>query len=479
MQYSVVNKSLLNEEFRIDSEYYSPDNLIRADVVERSKYELLGDICTIIAGPFGSTVTTEKYDPESGCRYIRGKDIQSFFVKQSDSVFIDKHLFDELSQFHLKPNDILLTVVGMKFGKSAIVYDEDCPAIFSCKSTLLRDPKVNVYYLVAYLSSDIGYGLVRRGQRGAAQPGINLFDIKNVPVPILSKDFQSEIASLVCRAKLCIVNSSDVYQKTQELLLSELGLSNWQPKHQLSFVKNYSDTEQVGRIDAEYFQPKYDEIVKAIKSYPGGWATLENLCELVGHPSNPPYADTQDEKKTFIVTQKHLGDYSLNDEFWKDDDALYTTDEFIKNNSQYKLREEDILLYSVGAYIGKANIYKGTIKATIGSFLTMLRVKKDLLNPYYLMVFLNTDIGGMISKQHQRGMAQQYLYPYDIRTFPVPILKDDMQQGIQNKITESFNLSKQSKHLLECAKRAVEIAIEQDEDAAIKWLQEQTEERVT
>jgi type I restriction enzyme, S subunit len=174
------------------------------------------------------------------------------------------------------------------------------------------------------------------------------------------------------------------------------------------------------------------------------------------------------------VTQKHLGDYSLGDEFWKDEDALYTTDDFSKKNSQYKLRDEDILLYSVGAYIGKANIFKGAIKATIGSFLTLLGVKREILNPYYLMVFLNTDIGVMISKQHQRGMAQQYLYPYDIKTFPVPLLENNKQQQIQQKITESFGLRKQSKYLLECAKRAVEIAIEQNENAAIKWLQEKT-----
>jgi hypothetical protein len=34
--------------------------------------------------------------------------------------------------------------------------------------------------------------------------------------------------------------------------------------------------------------------------------------------------------------------------------------------------------------------------------------------------------------------------------------------------------SAKSKHLLECAKRAVEIAIEKNENAAIKWLQEKT-----
>jgi hypothetical protein len=65
MQHSIVFKSLLNEEFRIDSEYYTPDNLVRDEAVKKYQYKLLGDICTITAGPFGSTVTTDRYDPES------------------------------------------------------------------------------------------------------------------------------------------------------------------------------------------------------------------------------------------------------------------------------------------------------------------------------------------------------------------------------------------------------------------------------
>ena len=199
---------------------------------------------------------------------------------------------------------------------------------------------------------------------------------------------------------------------------------------------------------------------------------------MVGHPSNPPYADTEDTDKTFIVTQKHLGDFSLNDEFWNDAEALYTTQNFTEKNSQYVLKIEDVLLYSVGAYIGKANIYKESIKATIGSFLTLLRAKKEKLNPYFLMAFLNTDVGVAISKQHQRGMAQQYLYPYDIRTFPIPLLPEEIQTEIQQKVTESFSLRKQSKHLLECAKRAVEIAIEENEQTATKWLVSETGEMI-
>ena len=57
----------------------------------------------------------------------------------------------------------------------------------------------------------------------------------------------------------------------------------------------------------------------------------------------------------------------------------------------------------------------------------------------------------------------------------LPIIDDETQSQIQQKITESFKLRKLSKHLLECAKRAVEIAIEQDEDTAVKWLKHKTE----
>lgn len=69
-------------------------------------------------------------------------------------------------------------------------------------------------------------------------------------------------------------------------------------------------------------------------------------------------------------------------------------------------------------------------------------------------------------------MAQPYLYPYDIRTFPIPLLDNEIQIQIQQKIMEAFTMKKQSKHLLECAKRAVEIAIEQDEQAALAFLEQ-------
>jgi len=47
-------------------------------------------------------------------------------------------------------------------------------------------------------------------------------------------------------------------------------------------------------------------------------------------------------------------------------------------------------------------------------------------------------------------------------------------QGTVMTHIEFFKLRNQSERLLECAKRAVEMAIEQGEKKAIEWLDEQT-----
>ena len=52
---------------------------------------------------------------------------------------------------------------------------------------------------------------------------------------------------------------------------------------------------------------------------------------------------------------------------------------------------------------------------------------------------------------------------------PLPFIGDDVQSEIARKVQESFSLRRQSEKLIETAVRAVEIAIEQDEAAAVAW----------
>ena len=52
------------------------------------------------------------------------------------------------------------------------------------------------------------------------------------------------------------------------------------------------------------------------------------------------------------------------------------------------------------------------------------------------------------------------------------VIKQEIQDQIAEKVQESFALRKESKRLLDLAKHAVEVAIEQGEDAAMKLLED-------
>ena len=74
------------------------------------------------------------------------------------------------------------------------------------------------------------------------------------------------------------------------------------------------------------------------------------------------------------------------------------------------------------------------------------------------------------------GLVIINIYDDDIAKIPIPILDGEIQKDIAEKVQNSFALRRQSKQLLEYAKQAVEMAIEQGEDAALVWLKERSGE---
>ena len=57
---------------------------------------------------------------------------------------------------------------------------------------------------------------------------------------------------------------------------------------------------------------------------------------------------------------------------------------------------------------------------------------------------------------------------------PLPLIDAVTQKEIAEKVQESMFLRSQAKHLIDVAVRAVEIAIEQDEDAVIEFIRQNT-----
>ena len=173
--------------------------------------------------------------------------------------------------------DILITRSGTA-GLCAI-YLENKRAISSSHTFIVKSGNLNPFFLTVFLNTKYGRALIERGKYGSLQPEIAPPFLYQLPVPNW-EHLQTEIEKTYLRSKELTELSKTRYAETQVLLLSELGLADWQPKHTLTFSTDYESLQRAERIDADYFQPKYDDIINAIKSCAGGWDILDNLVTL-------------------------------------------------------------------------------------------------------------------------------------------------------------------------------------------------------
>ena len=77
----------------------------------------------------------------------------------------------------------------------------------------------------------------------------------------------------------------------------------------------------------------------------------------------------------------------------------------------------------------------------------------------------------MQAERDAGGSVIRHWLPDQIAATLIPILPPAVQSQIQNTVAESFALRQLSRQLLDCARRGVEIAIEQGEPAAMAWLE--------
>lgn len=134
------------------------------------------------------------------------------------------------------------------------------------------------------------------------------------------------------------------------------------------------------------------------------------------------------------------------------------------------IQQGDVLMNGTGVgTIGRAAPYLHAEKALPDNRVTVLRT--DAMSPICLALYLNAIAGQYQVDQHFKGSSGQIeLYPADIANFWCPELDQASQQKIDTLAQQSFTLKVQSERLLDAAKRAIEIAIEQDEAAGMAYL---------
>ena len=450
LEISVVKFSEMkneNGELRIDSNFFLKRYLSEKNNLLNKKITKLGNIAFVTDGQHGYYERDEK----SKIHMLAARNCKNFFADLMDAEPLAKWVDDKNKRSSLQEKDIVLSTRGT-VGFCAIVLEDVLPANINqdvARIQLLTNDIIPEF-LIIYLNCKYGQDWMIKNQTGMVQQGISLDKVRQIPIPIFPDTFQSKIESIVKSAHAKLEESKSLYSQAEDLLLGELGLKDWQPKNTLHTTKKFSDFAQSGRLDAEYYQPKYDEIEKAIKSYKGGYDIVSNLFNQ--------NLDVCDYKKT-EYNYVEIGDVNVGDgsvSFNKVDTSE------LPDNAKRVLHKNDILISKVRPYRGAVAIIDFEQEDLIGSGAFTVLQEKSSYKKETLQILFRTAVYKDWLLKWNVGSSYPVIKDEDILNLPIPILPEAIQTKIASLIQQSFECKAQSKQLLEDAKRMVESEIEKN-----------------
>lgn len=461
LEAAVVRKSQLGEYLRVDSEFYQKQYLV-LDEVLRTALPLTNFISHLTDG----THVTPKYQ-EDGVKFLSSGNVSEFEVDFDDVRYIGEDEHKRLSHCQPQAGDVLISKSG-RIGHAAVVPDNVTKGEFNIYEgiALLRTIEIAPLTLAAIINSSVVQSQINRRFKGVAQPHLHLEDIRRLRIPLLSKSLSESISDCVNRGRNLTSYSTALLKDAEGLLNKSLGLSDWQPPQPLTYTRRASETFAAERLDAEHFQPQYDAMLERATQHA---AYTRRVADFVLYCDRGEQPDYVEDGTLDVVNSRHILESGLDyGNFEKTDLQCLNDARFAKA----RIQKNDILVYTTGAKIGRSGIYFADTPALASNHVNILRVSEE--NPLYVGAVMNSMIGRWQTRRQCTGSAQVEIYPAVIARFVIPFVDTATQETIAEKMRESYAARHEAKALLEVAKRAVEIAIEQDENAALDWLLRKT-----
>lgn len=445
LEVSEVNISLINREKRINSEYFLKEYITEDNYLAKHNVVSIGEYAFITDGQHGY----HEIDNNSNIHLLTAKNAKNWFANLDGADPLAQWVDDYNRRSSLQNNDIILSTRG-SIGYAAIVKADVLPANIDqdvARINIIKQNELIPEFTITYLNSKYGQNWMFRNQTGMVQQGLSLEKVREMPIPLLPIGFQQNVAKIVQKSYVCFNESNNRYLEAEKSLLKELGLLDWQPNNDNTSIKHFIDFLSSGRLDAEYYQPKYDELEAILKK-----SSHKTIAELQVYNMRGVQPDYVENGEISVVNSKHILEDGLDY-----DNFEHTTTGFLNNHERARIGYGDVLIYTTGANIGRAQVYLKEEPAVASNHVNILRVQG--VNPVYLAIVLNSQVGRMQTEKLCTGSAQAELYPTDIEKFIVPILPDKTQQTISDYVQKSFSLRQQAKQLLEDAKLKVETAI--------------------
>ncbi|WP_353684511.1 restriction endonuclease subunit S [Thermodesulfovibrio sp. 3907-1M] len=468
--FSVIKLSELEGAKRIDAEYYDPEYLEVKQKLLKKKFVYFKNLVKEIIHP--KEIKREYEEEKQDYLFLLAQNVRPLMFDLSEKKFISEEKAKLMPKNLLEKGDILFVRSG-NVG-DLTVYTGEPKKIIASSDLLIAKPTFKFsYYLGVFLTTNYGQKILIRGIYSGLQPHIAPSYIKTIPIPILPEEIIRRTEILYLKAQNLLKQSESLYSQAESLLLEELGLKDFKPRYKKTYTAKLSDTFSAYRIDAEYFQPVYEEILSTVSKK----HRIEFLKKIFdfrrGIFISTDYYTEEKTSRPYIRIKELTGKTGIDES-----KIIYIKDNYPIDEAN-SLQENDIVIAIIGDTIGKTNrIYKELSGGFCSNNTGRLRIKKELnkeiIPEYAEILFQSVIIQSQIEKKKTQT-GQPKISDKEIKSILIPILPLSTQQQIASLVQKSHETRKKAKELLEIAKKAIEIAIEKNEKEALDYISKSEE----
>ncbi|MGQ9445453.1 restriction endonuclease subunit S [[Pasteurella] aerogenes] len=439
------SKTLTNKDFRFDTDFWTKEPILNPKL----DYRKIGEC--LKTSQYG--ISIEMNENGIGVPIYRMNEIHNMMCDFSVSKYAGI-TNSEFKIFELKDRDVLFNRTNSFewVGRTGIYYKQ-MNKDFVFASYLVRFvPDENIIlpeYLTAYLNSKYGvWDLKRRARQSINQTNINPEEVKESFIPILPMAFQLKLKAKFEQAHDNLIQSELSYKQAETLLLETLGLQDFQAKEQAVNIKSFSETFGLsGRLDAEFYQEKYESYKTKIEAYSNGFETVKNACKLKDGNFNP-----KEDNSYHYIELSNIGNSG---------EITGSTVDLgidLPSRARRKVTKNDVIISSVEGSLASCAIVSEEYDQAICST-GFYVISSDKINSETLLVLFKSEPLQQLLKQGCSGTILTAINKEEFLNIPLPLIDKETQTEIAQLIQQSNQLRKESKNLLEQAKLTVENAI--------------------
>ncbi len=441
-----------NKDFRVDSQFYTMaiDRNIELEYCPIGRY--------LISTQYG--VSKDMNADGYGYPIYRMNEIHYSLCDLTTEKYVEL-TSEEFEAVKLNSRDVLFNRTNSfeLVGRTGVYYDSGVPQTFASYLVRLIPDNIHIYseYLAAFLSTRFGIQEIRRRARQSInQTNVNPEEVKAIEIPLLKREFQETIRKCYEKAHQLRKNSAKKYIEADAILAQKTGIDKTTADDATAIKTLSASFATSGRLDAEYYQPKYEAITQKLNAR----ETVLSLCNLYDKNFNP------NEKKTYQYIE--LADVGQSGDI-SDVGIQYGSD--LPTRARRIVKSGQIIVSSVEGSLQSCALITGEYDGALCST-GFYVLDSDSINSETLLVLFKSEPIQALMKQRCSGTILTAISKDELLSMPLPMIDENVQKEIAAKVQESFALRKQSKQLLEYAKQAVEMAIEQGEDVAMEWLKD-------